>query len=193
MEQKTQEQMILVTTEEMSSTMGNLLIENETPMTKATVKEYVKPIKTLGILMLSLGVLLGVLNRFGVIMEELFFICAAFSFLGMFVGLVLCLLAWKHVKNPTFKDGVKNVYSFYENGIIIRGFDETQKSVGEIAFEEITKITDSGCFYIINIGQIAYLVDDRKFTVGDAVQFRKLLQEKCNLKMIKLREKRHHL
>ncbi len=189
MEEKT----VLGTTEEMVSKMGALLIENETPMTKATIKEYIKPFKGIGVLMLSLGILIGVLNKFGLIMEELFFVSATFSVLGIFVGIVFCLLARKHVKNPAFKDGVKNVYSFYENGIIVRGFDEVQKSVGEISYQQITKIADSGNFYIITVGQIAYLLDDRVFTIGDGAQLCKLLQEKCNPKIIKLREKRHRL
>lgn len=170
------------------------LAENDSPMTKETMKDLYKKSKRFGIFAVIGGLLFILLylaeKRFADPEDEFF--GKVFLFCGIVIalcGFTLIFMEFFFVKqNSLLTENTHNVYRMYENEIHLLGFEGAQqRDESHVAYEKITKVRKNGRYYYLYLGALVWIVDKDCFTVGSEEVFREILRSKCVPKAIRFK------
>ena len=157
-------------------------IQNETPLTPATLREFYAPTRIAGFILLIGGAVIVLLQilltasgseksdilllYFGIV----FLACGA-AYIGLYYGVF--------IRSKLFTDTTHALYTCNDEGMIQYMYD-TDKKTGEqfVAYAQITKVTARKNFLVVRFGVTAWLVDRRTFTQGTEADFLALLRSR---------------
>lgn len=168
--------------ENMQTDFSVPVIQNDSPMTPATLKELYAPIRNAGFILLACGAVLLLLQILMMIpapenSDTLLLICAImiFSCGAVYIGMYYGSLT----KNKLFTNTAHALYVCNEKGLIQYMYDKDQKT-GEqfIGYEQITKVTARKNFLLLRFGPVAWIIDRRAFTQGTESDFLNLLRSR---------------
>ena len=168
--------------ENMQTDFSVPVIQNDSPMTPATLKELYAPIRIGGFIMLVCGAVLLLLQILMMIpapenSDTLLLICAImiFSCGAVYIGMYYGSLT----KNKLFTDTAHALYVCNEKGLIQYMYDKDQKT-GEqfIGYEQITKVTARKNFLLIRFGPTAWIINRHAFIQGTEIDFLNFLRSR---------------
>lgn len=170
-----------------------ILIENNTPFTKQTLKDFYKNLKILSFLSFIFAAISFSIYYFGppflrttVIlgMASIFVVC----------GILFVFLWNAYVKrNTLITDSTYVVYQCDERCIHCYNFDGAKKeSETHIEYEKISQACQNKKYIMIHIGagvRIIRLINRTTFTIGTEEEFKDLLRAKCGPKIARFPKK----
>lgn len=170
-----------------------ILIENNTPFTKQTLKDFYKNLKILSFLSFIFAAISFSVYYFGppflrttVIlgMASIFVVC----------GILFVFLWNAYVKrNTLITDSTYVVYQCDERYIHCYNFDGAKKeSETHIEYEKISQACQNKKYIMIHIGagvRIIRLINRATFTIGTEEEFKDLLRAKCGPKIARFPKK----
>lgn len=170
-----------------------ILIENNTPFTKQTLKDFYKNLKILSFLSFIFAAISFSIYYFGppflrttVIlgMASIFVVC----------GILFVFLWSAYVKrNTLITDSTYVVYQCDERCIHCYNFDGAKKeSETHIEYEKISQACQNKKYIMIHIGagvRIIRLINRATFTIGTEEEFKDLLRAKCGPKIARFPKK----
>ena len=95
------------------------------------------------------------------------------------------------VRNTQAADNAHHIYKFYEDeieGVFLYG--EEPHGGLRIAYSQLTKVLKLNGLIFLQLGGCAYLVDPNGFILGTEEEFINFLKEKCNPKVVKIKNKK---
>lgn len=163
------------------------LVENVTPITPTTLKEFYTTQRKIGIFATIFG---GVMSLLWIIDQALELYLFEIGFLGMIIlGCGIFLWTFSHLivkNNKSITNETMNVYHFLEDEIHALEFNgKENRGEKRLYYREITSVKASGNYYQIQFGNLIWLVKKDGFTVGTEADFCRILREKCPQKVIK--------
>ena len=161
---------------------------NDTPFTLETLRKAFKHLKIWAFAAITLCALC-VLN------------CLLFGVdnLAVFGGVLMlaCCLALVYtyrmntVGNTQAADNAHHVYKFYEDEIDdVFLYGDEPHGTHRITYSQVTKVFKLAGLLFLQLGSSAYLVSPNGFTQGTEEEFIDFLKEKCNPKVIKIKNKK---
>lgn len=170
----------------------SILIENDTPFNRQTLKDFYGRLKTSGIfilisasIMLLSGILLSILFNGD---SYLYFVCAGiFAFLGVF----FIIYQNKLIKNTKMVDESTHIlFRFDENGFCAMTFNgTTQTEYSRITYDKITNVRDYKQYLLFRFGAVVLILNKQTFTVGSEMELKALLSRKCPKKSLRFSKK----
>lgn len=164
-----------------------VLIENDTPFTKQTLKNFYKNNKISAIVCLIASVFILICGILELIWERdpFFFIIACVFLICSFS------LFWaynKLTKDSRFSENTHQLYRFDERGMAAIFYEGTQKT-GDIyiPYDKFTKVKKQKNFIVVFFGNSAYIIDTGTFTKGTEYDLKQLLLSKCPPDTVKLK------
>lgn len=163
------------------------LVENVTPITPTTLKEFYQKQKKQGIFFTVFGVVFLVIWIVAKLLNMeppaiMLFCC----FVIIFCGILLLIVRGSALKNKSITNETMNVYHFLEDEIHALEFNgKENRGEKRLYYREITSVKASGNYYQIQFGNLIWLVKKDGFTVGTEADFCRILREKCSEKVIK--------
>lgn len=168
--------------ENMQTDFSVPVIQNDSPMTPATLKELYAPIRIGGFIMLVCGALLVLLEvllmTFETEVSDIILLYCGIIILacgGLYIGLYYGSL----IKNKLFTETAHALYVCNEKGLIQYMYDKDQKT-GEqfIGYEQITKVTARKNFLLIRFGPTAWIINRHAFIQGTEIDFLNFLRSR---------------
>lgn len=166
--------------ENMQTDFSVPVIQNDTPMTPATIKELCENTRNMGFILLACGAVLILLNICTTLflpeLSDSFFLYLGIAFFT--IGIVFILLYHNSLtKNKLFTDTSHALYVCDEKGMIQYMYDKDRKT-GEqlVSFNQISKVEAKGHFLMIFFGSTFWPVDRRTFIQGTEIDFLNLLR-----------------
>ena len=171
---------------------NTLIVENDTPMNKATLKQIYRNNKFLSFCDLVCGaiILLSAIIQLILGEEDGFF----YLFLGVIfttAGVFLYLTYNTCVnKNKVATENTHVVFRFFDDEFFALTFDgDEKKEESHLSYNKISKVKKVGKFYFLFLGASALVLNPENFTLGDKEKFISLLKEKCDKNTVKIKLK----
>ena len=168
--------------ENMQTDFSVPVIQNDSPMTPATLKELYAPIRIGGFIMIACGALLVLLEvlltAFETEASDIILLYCGIIILacgGLYIGLYYGSL----IKNKLFTNTAHALYVCDDKGITQYMYDRDKKT-GEqfIGYAQISKVTGRKHFLLLRFGPVAWIIDRRAFTQGTESDFLNLLRSR---------------
>ena len=161
---------------------------NDSPFTFETIRKANKHLKNLIIIVFALGAL-SFLNYFLLDGDFLLLFCGILTIVCGFASLYSYRL--QTVRNPQVADNAHHVYKFYEEEIDdVFLYGEEPHGGHRIAYSQLTKVFKLNGFIFLQLGGMGYLVDPNGFILGTEEELIAFLKEKCNPKVVKIKDKK---
>lgn len=169
-----------------------ILIENNTPFTKQTLKDFYKNLKILGIVCLILGVWCVIAYfLFRHLTNQNDFVFLWVGLAAILCGILYLFLSSAYVtKNKLVTDSTYEIYQCDEQQIHCYSFDRTQKiAESHIGYEKISHASQNKKYILLRVGAVVELVNRATFTIGTEEEFKDLLRAKCGPKIARFPKK----
>lgn len=165
------------------------LFKNVIQMNKEALKKFFKSQLVLSVLMLVLSPILIVMG----VTEILDFdTLGIIELVGGIVALcfsVFLLIGYRNTvyKNKRFNENSRQEFSFDETGVSIIHYDgEEVRSTARIDYTQMTKVKKLNGMPCIVVTNLAYILDEHGFTIGNYEDFKAFMIEKLGKKNVKL-------
>ena len=170
-----------------------ILIENNTPFTKQTLKDFYKNLKILSFLSFIFAAISLSIYFFGPPFLRMTVILGMAS-IFVVCGILFIFFCNAYVKrNTLITDSTYVVYQCDERYIHCYNFDGAKKeSETHIEYEKISQACQNKKYIMIHIGagvRIIRLINRATFTIGTEEEFKDLLRAKCGPKIARFPKK----